>query len=609
MGKRAFFQSLHPMSKNPEKRKGNVAILGLDSEYIPRANKGSDLICWQLASDDSCILSTKKFSLQNLYRASCGMVSSKADTFVFVVFFSLAEIQFFDLSEWKISEFKGHYQVQQDYQGKKLITVDLAQWFPSISLEKVAEFWGLKKLDFPIVERVKAIERGEATKEDLLADEAFREYAQNDAKLTQRIYSQMREYFWTEYEIDILSSLTPAQTSAWMFRRQLEHTIDQRDTKLRKLALGCCWGGRTECFYRGERKQVYEYDATGHHPNSAIALKALPESNDWIKTQDLKQWLLPSNLGGLGKVYFRFPDSETYPCLPIYHEGSLIFPLEGISFCTTFEAMLAQKLGAKMILLEGYHYQRGTDVLTRYLQELQTKRNASDSTAYRELLKLLSNSIIGKFFQKSTGANLQEVQKYAKEHQLPMEEVINLKGVNFEKEVLSVGSCFYPEWYALILGYARASISEAIKDYSGLIASSDAFATNTFIGLNFTLKGITFRLKHQGDYIGYRSRLYRIGDKLAHHAIHNKEASKEILDYFHTEGEFAYKNHRILHLRESWKVKMPFGTNIERDMIVFLNFDYKRKLLPSGETLPWQNTKEREEFLGGINGSHKEASV
>jgi len=384
LGKGAFLQSIRPYKG----REFNAVIFGLDSEYVPRLNEASEFISWQLATKKQVKLFTSDLSLENLYSEAQtmlgedGVACEHLKTWVLVVYFSLAEVQFFNLEDWNLSEYKGKYRLRQHFHRRTLMLVDLIDWFPHQPLKNVAKLWGFEKADYPIGEKVEQIVKGELTKEELLKDPAFIEYAKNDAVLTQRIYSLMREKF-SRKGVDIVGSMTPAQTSACMFRQKIKDKIEQTDTALRKLALSCCWGGRMECLFRGEMEQCFEYDATGHHPNSAIALSLFPLEQDWKKTPSLTEWL--SGVSGLGKVYFKFPEDELFPCLPIFHNNALLFPLEGVSFCTVSEVKLAKELGARLILLDGYFYKTGTKLLTEYLKMLQDIRNNSEDPAERQL--------------------------------------------------------------------------------------------------------------------------------------------------------------------------------------------------------------------------------
>jgi hypothetical protein len=626
MGKMAFVQSIHPYRGYQVDK---VAIFGLDTEYIPRPEVASDLLSWQLAGKDDVLLTQKPLDIKTLYTEAKKMLHGKmAKVYVFVCFFSIAEIQFFDLADWKVSEFKGKYRLSQTYGDGRLMVVDLADWYQHKALKDVAKQWGLEKVEFDIGEKVEAVARGEMTKQDLFDDPVFREYAKMDAVLCQRIYSQMRDFFIKRFSVDIVSTMTPANTSASILRLGVTEPIVQENTDLRKLALECCWGGRMECLYRGTKERVFEYDATGHHPNSAIALGVLPLEKDWHKTGHLGVWM--KGLSGLGKVYFKFPPTEKLPCLPVMMDDALVFPLEGVSCCSLSEARLALKKGAKLLLMKAYYYNSGTDILTRHLVNLQAMRNQSKDVAERELLKLLSNGVIGKLFQKKTGVDIAKVQAYAAENGIPVDEAIKLKGVDFGAGKTTVGSCFYPEWYALILGYARASIAEVGEEHGALIISSDSFVTEKVLESPFTKLGISFSEKAQGDLVSYRTRFYRVGDKLAHHAVHNREAGKVVLECFYPtavyqwsgrtfslkslwsvslqddgvceisgidDGVFNYRYGRFLHLKESWKTKKPFGSRTFRSMTTSLDYDYKRKLLDDGTTVPWGSVEERLAFL------------
>ena len=601
MGTRAFQQSLKPYRAT---RALGVRIFGLDTEYVPREGKASELLTWQLAGPGRVVVhKRKKLNIATLYEESAKMlVETEEDTvrtLVYVTYFSLAEIQFFDLTDWVISEFKGKYKLKQHYNGRVMSIIDLADWYPGRKLEEVAKMWGEQKVDYPIGEKVEAIVAGTLTKAELLADPGFMDYARHDAVITQRIFSKMRAYFMEDHEVDIVNTFTPAGTSASMFRATLTETIGQQDTHLRSLALRCCWGGRMEAIFRGTKPMVYEYDATGHHPNSAIALGVLPLENSWIASRNLREWL--SGISGLGWVAFTFPPEEMFPCLPVYSEkaNSLMFPLQGISHCTVTEVKQAVVQGAMVKLMRGFHYKEGTDVLTRYLQGLQGIRNKSQDPAERELLKRMSNGVIGKLFQKNSGIDLAKVQRYADEHNIPYADAIKLKGMDWDTGEIKVGSCFYPEWYGLILGYARASIGDVAKKHNALIISSDSFVTEEdTLGEGFTDWSISFTKKSEGELVSYRTRFYRVGEKLAHHAVHNRVAAAEVLKQFLNEDLFRYENSRILRLRESWKTKLPFGCRVKRDMSTGLGFDYKRQLLEGGQTRPWNTIEDREIWLG-----------
>ena len=179
MGKRAFVQSLKPYRAT---KASGVRIFGLDTEYVPREGKASELLTWQLAGENRVVVhKRKKLNIASLYEESEKMLSEVEGevikTLVYVTYFSLAEIQFFDLTDWIISEFKGKYKLKQHFNGKVMSIIDLADWYPGRKLEEVAKMWGEKKAEYPIGEKVEAIAAGKLTRAELLADPKFMNYA------------------------------------------------------------------------------------------------------------------------------------------------------------------------------------------------------------------------------------------------------------------------------------------------------------------------------------------------------------------------------------------------------------------------------------------------
>jgi hypothetical protein len=472
--------------------------------------------------------------------------------------------------------------------------VDLNHWFPREKLSKVAELFGVKKLDYPIVEKMNKIRDGKISVSTVTDNDEFREYAINDAVITAQIFNKIREFF-LGYGIDILNTITAAGTSAALFRSKYVTTgITQFNTNLRRLAMLSSWGGRTECFYRGKMSKCINYDAYAHHPSSALCLGVLPMSGDWHRVSRMRDWLKMK--GGLGCVSFKYPAGERYPCLPVYDDGNLLFPLEGESYCSLEEVKEAVGNGAKVSIVNAYGYNNGTDCLQGYLAWLAGLRAQETTDVGSRMWKLMMNSIVGKLFQKSLDSyDLNAVAAYAHEHRIPPSVAMQIIGLPVNRRI-TVGSCFYPEWYALILGYARANISRLVRINNALMVSSDSLI------ISHKLEGVTDQIKYsekgKGVYVGYRCKLYRIGNKLAHHGVHNKTIAGSMLEKFLAdEQDVLYDVSHIVMLKEAWRQNLPFGVNMQKYMSVSSTYDYKRKLLADGWTVPWKNTAERSDFL------------
>lgn len=571
----------------------DTLILGLDTEYYMKDGRNV-LISWQIGWDGTSgdiFFTPLTFSaIKREVRRKLGRIPANI---YMVTFFITAEAQFFLSADWKVSEYKGKYEFECTDIETTVTVLDLQRWFPGKALADVGKIFGLYKMEYPIVDVVNMVRDGKRSLLSLRKDKEFTKYAMNDAIITGEIYRRIREFFISGHGIDIISSKTPAATSSFIFRKMyVARTIGQYNTKLRQQAMESAWGGRVECFVRGTKPMAYIWDASGHHPSSAIAMSILPVARDWRETVDTKTWV--SAKGGLGKISFRFPSDTRYPCLPVLSQGSLIFPLSGISDCTVEEAKLAVELGADLIVIRGFYYNDGTDILQKYLKQMMALRKATTEKAHSEMFKLMANGIVGKLFQKSLTTNLQAVRDYAKKENIPVEVALTTKGLELPVKA-SVGAMFYPEWYALILGYARTNITRMAILNNALMVSSDSVIIEKPVP-DMLDDGIIYTEKGHGEYVAYRSKLYRVGDNIAHHAIHNKDAARKVLDKFIDDASAEYKAKHIVKLRESMRGVGMFGGEVTKDMSISLLYDYKRQL-SDGITSPWLDKSRREKFI------------
>jgi len=593
MGKLAYRQSIYPYKREPY---NNVAIVGLDTEFYFKDGI-NHLATWQLGlSNGKNALYMDDINKTAMVDRSIAMLGKVPEHLIFVTYFIIAEAQFFVSPEWTISEYKGKYRFHAKHGKLDVQVIDIGNWYPREKLSSVAELHGLKKQDYPIVEVMQKIADGKLTVKKLVAtDKKFVQYAVNDSIITAKIAETMRSFYF-QYGVDIAITQTAAGTSAAVFRKHyVPEPITQFNVRLRKLAMLACWGGRTECFYRGEHEKCIEYDAFAHHPSSAICIGELPNQKDWRRVTNVKDLL--SGRGGLAHISFKYPKGEEYPCLPVYDDGNLLFPLEGDSKCSSYEIQLALESGARITILDGYSFDHGNTYLQDYLLWLRSLREKTTNDVESRLLKLMMNSIIGKLFQKSVeGYDLNAANQFAFDHGIPINVAIATIGLPIKKTT-TVGSCFYPEWYALVIGYARANISRLARQHKAIMVSSDSLIVpHKITKFNDDIK---YAIKGKGHYLGYRCKLYRLGSKLAHHGVHNKAmAEKMLATYMADEADdILYDVKHITLLREAWKAGTPMGINIKKQMEVSLLYDYKRKLLKSGYTVPWKNIKERRDFL------------
>lgn len=587
--------ALYRQSVKPYKRgyAGSTIVFGLDTEY--RVGEDSNrLYTWQLSlNKEHTIIRYDPLDWQKLYDACMGLLK-EADikvkhirTLCCATFFSTAEAQWLDVANSRIEIF-GTHQVNYRCQVtpfRSIYLFDVSTFFVGQPLATVATTFGLSKCDYDI----KNLTEAEIYNCD------FVDYAKNDAFITGEIVRRLR---YTEYKssgVDILLTKTPANTASAEFRRAyLKRAIKQEWVGLRRRVLYATWGGRKECFYRGEKSLVYEYDAKSFYPNIVRLLQVLPLEQDWHSTCDMTEWLEAK--GGIGEVIFSFPPTTHKPCLPVLIEipgpdddidhDKVCFPLEGISHCTTFEVQEAKNLGATLQLVKGFYYTGGVDWLARYMTSLVNKREASQDSVEKELLKSKAVAVIGKLTQKREVYDINDLYDYEKLTGVPTDISAGVLGLPIKTEVLT-GSLFYPEWYAVILGKARANIAKVAIDMDALQIATDAVFTETYKGTEFVYGGIVYRLEAVGDYVAYRQGLYRSAETLHYHGTTREIGERVLQAFLKDTSDITYSRTRITSIREHTRSRLKLGQVRQLpDQHLALGYDGKRILLANGETTP-----------------------
>jgi hypothetical protein len=176
----------------------------------------------------------------------------------------------------------------------------------------------------------------------------------------------------------------------------------------------CYHGGRNEQFWFGPGFEGiwYDYDLSSAYP-SAMALIGRPDWNSCRPIRDSEELLkFQSAELAFANVDFEFPDDVAYPVLPVRTENGLIFPRKGNSTTHISEILLAQRLGAKITLIEGRFIPSGRhgkfkqdikrpvrpfDGFTRFC--IEQRKNFPKKTLNNLFWKELVNSTYGKTAQ------------------------------------------------------------------------------------------------------------------------------------------------------------------------------------------------------------------
>ena len=289
------------------------------------------------------------------------------------------------------------------------------------------------------------------------------------------------------------------------------------------------------------------------------------------------------------------PPNTPFPCLPIESKKQfpIVYPLEGVSFCTTFEIEEAIRLGAVVELIEGYFYKDGTDALPRYLKRLMQIKDEAERC--------------GNFLQHKKYANYTAYTKVAAEENLPLEYVIkNLKkDIDDDEGTVKLGSCYAPEWSTLILGKARSSLSRLINHFQPeqvLLSSTDSVVVNLAEDVEppSEIDGIGLKAMRGEKVKIFRNKVYAIvGNKnedvkTAHHAIHldRKDSADIIWNTPLTDKEIKYITKAKGTILQDMTKNRKFGRDYVKVLNVDCRWDWKRRLSEDGTTDPHKNLLE-----------------
>lgn len=336
----------------------------------------------------------------------------------------------------------------------------------------------------------------------------FDRYARRDAEAALLAWTRLREFALRNYNIDPLHFRTSPGMAMGIFRTLYLHSPVAPTTPfpeayhtrkagkwvtryrnipylrhdlrpVRDFALRCYWGGRAESYMRGllEAPLSY-YDVDSLYPTSA-ALQPLPnKETEWVSFDIIEA---ATGFEGFADVTFHFPDSCLYPNLPVpgFKSNKLYFPLSGSTSATLAEVREAQRLGAEILSINGVGFQPGYSEINHPVREfaLEFLKRKRESEGYeKELYKLILNSLIGKFAETEKNVEVGTILGMVHSGALTWEQVPGFYKARFQpwrKTVRNVGSSWWIEAASLILGKARALMSQFISK-GALMTATDS---------------------------------------------------------------------------------------------------------------------------------------
>ena len=590
LGRDPFVRILRPL-KRP--KRSVATVYGLDTEYDPRGK----LVCWTVSGPGGDELFTSPLTAAAL-ADHVEATDPGARSAVFVSYFSLAELQFFDVAaECESLRLFGRGSTDVVFRrrtNRPLVSiVDVARFFDGQPLKAAAASFGLQKLDYDVRD-VSAAN---------LRDARFRDYAIRDARITRIIFERLREE-WLGLGVDLLAYPTAASAAAALWRTSyLDAPHERGDPFVRRMGLRCAWGGRAEAFRRGFWPAATELDLKSAYPRAVVSYGAFPRPKEWREEGRLSAAI--DARFALATVDFEFPRGSLFPCLPVMVDGRMIFPLRGRSDASGDELKLAAGMGAKLWLVRSVVANEATDdSAQRFMQWALETRAKVKGTARAYCAKLAANSLTGKWSQNRDGVDFDQVLRVAEAEMVRPESLYQLgpaeqKELGIAAEPI-LGGAFWPEAYALTTGRVRARLGAA------LVAAGDPLycATDSVWHAGDAAPPTDeWDAKLRGPAAVCRTRLARMengeDEHLAFHGVGSRDAARELLSRFSLAApddvEVEYDARRPIGLREGLRYGKQVGKWIvETGRRASSKWDGKRRLVGGGSSVPWETAHDAE---------------
>ncbi len=218
-------------------------------------------------------------------------------------------------------------------------------------------------------------------------------------------------------------------------------------------------GGRNEQFWFGPcfEDDWTDFDLSGAYP-TVMSLIGMPDWESMYETKKLKDF--QATTLGFAWVEFEFPKSVRYPTLPVRTDHGLIFPIQGVSYCSSPEIVVARNLGAKLKIKRGLIIPSNDEirVFEQFIEGCVLNRKKEGSKTLKGLFwKEISNSTYGK-----TAQGLREKRVY------------DLR--DKDTKVLPESRITNPYFASFITSYTRGLLGEIMN---GIDADSYVFSCTT----------------------------------------------------------------------------------------------------------------------------------
>lgn len=501
------------------------------------------------------------------------------------------------------------------------------------SLKDIGNYIGIPRVTSnDLFGRLKGLRFENLDISQLFDDDMFGNDCLMDAEITFEAFTRLRLFFIENHNVDLLNFYTLPSLAGYLFRRDnikrpivksksIKEPRKQKktladgslkyydvlqpveiyngDLTVRKYSMLAYHGGRIESFCRGrfEDTRLIYYDVDSLYSSSSI-LQPLPMvDTKWIEFNKRYSEKFLSEAEGFVEVEFRYKPDTFYPCLPVsgIRDDILYFPLSGTTYCTIAELRKAIQLGlSEYEILSGHGFyplkREKQHPLASFMSEMHKRKQESEKGSLEYIIyKMLMNSLVGKFAQRDKNGRTLDMLQEGKISRDICGTIDNIRKS-------TTGSLWYPEWASLILGKARALMSDFICKGTYFV-SSDSVLLPKDININcdsldeLRRVGSNLRKEFAVDHgLIIRTRLYALNPlsenpgqrHLARHAVScDPEEFREIMVEGYenkTIPDLTYTSKKLIRYEKSILEEKELNSIETTESSIDIKWDGKRRL-------------------------------
>ena len=409
-------------------------------------------------------------------------------------------------------------------------------------------------------------------------------------------------------------------------------------------AAQCYHGGRNEALSVGfspEGREIYDLDLTSAY-TTGLAMIRQPDWSTARNTTDVAELATVEAAMTFAHIKFRFPPETRIPSLPVRASNSrgLIYPLEGWSWCTGPEMVVALAQGATIEVRGGAAHRldrnspRVFEAFTRKINAVRAAAKASGDTVLDQTAKEVGNSGYGKVAQGVAGLKTIADDIHPR-------RVFNSRSEKMQD--LGESGITQPMMASYTTGLVRAAVSEALAamgpdEWLGTV-TTDGFLTTVpvervdqtgavaraFVAARARItpqspaiweekhrEKSVFVIKTRGTVSctpeAQKPILAKAGHKLEGKFASPAEEVRAFMDLIRSRDyETRLPTKSLISLRQQHLTDADL-TTVTRDVRANLDFDFKRKIvnprdvdgLLTADTAPWQTIENSRRHVTGL---------